>query len=188
MAGHLTLILGGARGGKSRYALERAAALGERVLFVATAQALDDDMRERVARHQAERPQTWATLEAPLDVARPLRSAMVGCDVIVVDCVTLLASNVLLSQHNEATQDEVDAALIAEIDALLALRDDSPAHWILVSNEVGMGIVPATRLGRLFRDALGRANQRVAAAADEVLLIVAGLPWRLKGREGGGDN
>lgn len=185
--GELLLVLGGARGGKSRYALDRAASHTGRVLFVATAQAFDDEMRERVRRHQEERPAHWSTLEASRLVApvltehlRLARESGHPYAVILLDCLTLLASNVLLGLPEESTQDEVTAAVLAEVDALLAVREQSDAAWIIVSNEVGMGVIPPTRLGRLYLEALGRANQRVAAAANEVVLMVAGLPWRLK--------
>ncbi|WP_119070321.1 bifunctional adenosylcobinamide kinase/adenosylcobinamide-phosphate guanylyltransferase [Aggregatilinea lenta] len=181
MAHQLIFVLGGARSGKSTYAQTWAEEHGERVLFAATAQAFDDEMRVRIARHQAERPAGWTTVEAPLDVGDAIRAALDGHDTVVVDCLTLLASNALLTLPEDYTQEDATAAVLAEIDGLLATYAASDAAWIVVSNEVGMGLVPPTTLGRLYRDALGRANQRVAQYADEVLLLVAGLPWRLKG-------
>jgi adenosylcobinamide kinase/adenosylcobinamide-phosphate guanylyltransferase len=183
----LIFLLGGARSGKSRHAQEWAEQNGRCVLFVATAQAFDDDMQARIARHQAERPATWTTLEAPLNAGGAIAAAMaavpqaVAHDVVVVDCLTLLASNALLTLPEGCTQDEANAIVMGEVEELLAACERSaPAVWLVVSNEVGMGIVPPSKLGRLYRDALGRANQRLAQAADEVLLLVAGLPWRLK--------
>lgn len=189
--GSLLLVLGGARGGKSRFALDWAEAAAARccgrALFVATAQPFDDEMQERIARHQQERLPHWGTLEAPRHVAPALDSALHAATregapyaVVVVDCLTLLASNVLLALPEEASQEDVTRAVVDEVDALLALQAQSPAAWVIVTNEVGMGLVPPTRLGRLYRDALGRANQRAATAADEVILMVAGLPWQLK--------
>jgi adenosylcobinamide kinase/adenosylcobinamide-phosphate guanylyltransferase len=178
--GRLILLLGGARSGKSAYAQEWARTHGQRVLFVATAQGLDEDMRERIARHRAARPGTWTTLEAPSGAGAAITVAGPGYDTIVVDCMTLLASNALLALPAEATSEAADAAVLAEAQGLLAACAASEATWLLVSNEVGLGIVPATRLGRLYRDALGRANQQLAQAADEVLLLVAGLAWPLK--------
>ena len=180
MAGRLILLLGGARSGKSRYAETWAQGNGRCVLFVATAQVFDDEMRQRIARHRGDRPPAWDTVEAPLYVGATMRAALAGHDTVLVDCITLLASNVLLAQPEDATQDAVNQAILAEIDDLLAARAASSATWLVVSNEVGMGVVPPTRLGRFYRDALGYANQRLAQAADEVLLLVAGLPWRLK--------
>lgn len=183
----LIFLLGGARSGKSRHAQEWAEQNGTRVLFVATAQAFDDDMRARIARHQAERPAAWTTLEAPFRAGSAIAAALAAVpaaaahDVVVVDCLTLLASNALLTLPEECTQDEANAIVMGEVEGLLAACEASaPAVWLVVSNEVGMGIVPPSVLGRLYRDALGRANQRIAQAADEVLLLVAGLPWRLK--------
>ncbi len=180
--GKLILLLGGARSGKSHYAETWAREHGERVLFVATAQAFDGEMCERIARHRAERPAGWQTLEAPLAVGNAVREAwQAGAfDVVLLDCITLLASNILLSLPEDCNQDDVSMAILAEIDSLLDAMTRSDATWLVVSNEVGMGVVPPTRLGRFYRDGLGRANQRLAQAADQVFLLVAGLPWRLK--------
>jgi adenosylcobinamide kinase/adenosylcobinamide-phosphate guanylyltransferase len=188
----LTLILGGARSGKSSYAEQLAAQFatqfavgrGERVLYVATAQAWDDEMRERITKHQAQRPAHWQTLEAPTQVGEAIAAAQAavdgGWDVVLVDCLTLLANNVLMTLPEPVETAEAEAALQAEVNALLTTYQASSARWILVSNEVGLGIVPAYPLGRVYRDALGRANQQLAAAATKVLFMVAGLPMRVK--------
>lgn len=181
-ANSLILLLGGVRSGKSSTAERMAHEIGgESVLYVATAQAFDDEMRERIIAHQEQRPRGWQTLEAPDHVADRLRSATLP-KVILLDCITLLASNALLSLPDPETCSQHDAnnAVLSEIDALIDLQKSSAGTWIVVSNEVGMGVVPPYRLGRLYRDALGAANQRLALAADEVYLLVAGLPWKLK--------
>ncbi|MCU0514541.1 MAG: bifunctional adenosylcobinamide kinase/adenosylcobinamide-phosphate guanylyltransferase [Anaerolineae bacterium] len=178
--GRLILLLGGARSGKSHYAEHVARDWSGPVLFVATAQALDEEMQERIAAHRRSRPAAWHTLEAPLNVAAAIRQAQTPCDLLVLDCVTLLAANVLLTLPEDSPPARAEAAVLAEVDALLALCADSAATWMVISNEVGMGIVPPYRLGRIYRDALGRANQRLAAGAAEVRLLVAGLPWTLK--------
>jgi adenosylcobinamide kinase/adenosylcobinamide-phosphate guanylyltransferase len=180
--GRLILLLGGARSGKSTLAERMAKELGgDQVLFVATAQVGDDEMRARIAAHQQARPAVWRTLEAPLQVAEQLRRVDDPLPpVIVLDCITLLASNVLLTLPDGCSPADATSAVLAEIDALLSFQQSTAATWIIVTNEVGMGVVPPYRLGRLYRDALGAANQKLAQAADEVLLLVAGLPWRLR--------
>lgn len=181
MRKRLTFILGGARSGKSAHAQRLAAERGERVLYVATAQAGDDEMAARIAAHRAERPAHWHTLEAPSNVGHAIRHTPYAPDVILLDCLTLLANNVIAPLPDSATEAEVTAALNVEVDGLLAAQREGEGEWIVISNEVGLGIVPAYPLGRVYRDALGRANQRLAAAADEVLFMVAGLPLRVKG-------
>lgn len=183
MGKQLTLILGGARSGKSSYAEQLAAQRGRRVTYVATAQAWDEEMALRIRNHQAQRAVDWTTIEAPTQVGERLALAEAAAgdwDVVLVDCLTLLASNVILALPEPVEIPAAEAALRAEIDALLAAYAASSASWIVVSNEVGLGIVPAYPLGRVYRDALGRANQQLAATADEVLFMVAGLPMRVK--------
>jgi adenosylcobinamide kinase/adenosylcobinamide-phosphate guanylyltransferase len=188
MTRQLTLILGGARSGKSSYAEALAAtAAGQdgSVLYVATAQAWDEEMAERISRHRAQRPAHWRTLEAPrhpgLAVTAHLQEEAGAPAAILVDCLTLLANNVLIALPEGASEDAATAALGAEVDELLAAYSASTVHWIVVSNEVGLGIVPAYPLGRLYRDALGRANQKLAAAAGKVVFMVAGIPMAVKG-------
>jgi adenosylcobinamide kinase/adenosylcobinamide-phosphate guanylyltransferase len=173
----LTFILGGARSGKSSTAQQYAAESGAEVLFVATATAGDDEMRVRIAAHQAARPAGWRTLEAPLQVGRSI-AATVPSGLVVVDCLTLLASNILFSLPEPVVEAAYQSAVDAEVEALLAAYRSGSAAWIVVSNEVGLGVVPPTYLGRIYRDALGRANQRLAQAADTVLFLVAGIPSR----------
>lgn len=177
----LIFLLGGARSGKSRLAVEWARANGGRVLFVATAVALDDEMRDRIAGHRSGRPAEWATLETPRRAGEAIRAESAICDTIIVDCLTLLAANALLALPDDCSQATATAAVLEEVIWLLNAYAESTATWLVVSNEVGMGLVPPTRLGRYFRDALGAANQRVAAASDDVYLLVAGIAWQLKG-------
>jgi len=180
MAKRLIFLLGGARSGKSHYAETWARQHGERVLFVATAEPKDADMRQRVADHRDSRPADWHTLEAPRETAKQIADCAFAYDTLLLDCLTLLTSNVLLRLPESATQNEANAAVLAEVERVLEVYAASEANWLVVSNEVGMGVVPPTRLGVLYRDMLGRANQRVAQAADEALLLVAGIAWRLK--------
>ncbi len=181
MGGSLILVLGGARGGKSSWAQRRAEEIGgPNVLYVATAEALDEEMRDRIAAHKADRPSGWQTLETPTLVGSSLAEAALGVPVVLLDCLTLLASNAMLSVDFEPTSAQAEAAVEAEVDALLDAFLQSEATWIVVTNEVGLGLVPANSLGRAYRDALGRANQRLAAVAAEAVLMVAGLPLSLK--------
>ncbi len=185
----LVLVLGGARSGKSVYAerltAEAAGVAGE-ALYVATARALDEEMARRIARHRETRPASWRTLEEPLELGPAIEDARGGASVVLVDCVTLWLSNLLLGpgrgDDDEAARDEdtAQATARAAVDRLLDAHRAGEATTILVSNEVGMGLVPPYPLGRLYRDLLGRVNTWLAAAADDVYLMVAGLPLRVK--------
>lgn len=181
MAGKLILVLGGARSGKSSYAERLAVELGgPHVLYVATAQAFDDEMRARIAAHRAARPAGWRTLEAPRLAAARLAEAVEDATVVLLDCITLLTSNALLALGDEPPAAAAEETVNREVSALLAACRASAATWLVVSNEVGLGLVPPYPLGRVYRDVLGRANQRLAAAADQVLFMVAGLPLTVK--------
>lgn len=169
------LILGGARSGKSRYALTRAAAGGRDVVFIATATAGDAEMAARIEHHRAERPAAWRTVEEPLALAAALTRAAAPDRCLVVDCLTLWLANLM-----------ADAArLDPELEALLACLPGLPGELLLVSNEVGLGLVPTTALGRRFRDEQGRLNQALAAVCERVTFVAAGLPLVLKGRGDG---
>ncbi len=185
----LIVILGGARSGKSAFA-ERLATSSERsVAFIATAIAGDDEMRERIARHRASRPKGWHTLEEPLDLAGAVRTASNLAEVLLLDCITLWLANWLFQQYGTNAEEEFassalfDAgALKKEVGALLeAVNFLAPNKTlIVVTNEVGLGIVPAYPLGRVYRDALGYVNQRLARAANRVYLMVAGIAVDIK--------
>jgi adenosylcobinamide kinase/adenosylcobinamide-phosphate guanylyltransferase len=164
------LVLGGARSGKSRIALQLAEQASSKRIYVATAQAFDDEMRERIALHRERRPEGWITRDAPLDLARAIREAEPRTPVLV-DCLTLWLTNVMLAER------DVPAA-IAELEEACA---EAVGPLVLVSNEVGLGIVPDNALARRFRDHAGILHQRLAARADQVLLMVAGLPLTVKG-------
>lgn len=164
----VTLVLGGARSGKSRHAESLCA--GDRH-YVATAQAFDEEMRVRIANHRQDRGSAWVTHEVQLDLTGTLRGIDAPGRVILVDCLTLWLSNIMLAE-----QEWREPA-----GALCALLPEMKADVVLVSNEVGMGIVPETALGRAFRDAQGFLNQRVAQVADRVVFVAAGLPLTLKG-------
>jgi adenosylcobinamide kinase / adenosylcobinamide-phosphate guanylyltransferase len=179
--GTLTLILGGARSGKSAYAEEQARSLGEQVLFVATATAGDEEMEARIQKHRASRPTEWETLEARLDTGRAILSRESPVDVVILDCVTLLVSNILLELPENSPAEVVIEKVSAELEALLKAYAKTGGEWLIISNEVGLGLVPVYALGRVYRDALGWANQRLAKAADRVIFMVAGIPTVIKG-------
>ncbi len=176
MSGELVLLLGGARSGKSA-AAERLAQSGRRVLFIATAEALDEDMRRRIAAHRERRPSGWDTLEEPLDPAGRAEPIASRYDTVVLDCITLWVSNLLLRHQDDPRAEEL---ILDAAGGLLDLIERSAATWILISNEVGLGVVPPSPLGRAYRDALGRVNQLAAARAGRVYLMVAGLALELK--------
>jgi adenosylcobinamide kinase/adenosylcobinamide-phosphate guanylyltransferase len=181
VSGQLTLILGGARSGKSRYAERMAPLLGRRVLYVATAQPDDVEMAARIAAHRAARPKGWTTLEAGAATGRAIQDLNADYDVVLFDCVTLLAANVLGRLSEPIDEAAADPALNVELDGLLEAYHARPARWLVISNEVGLGVVPPYPLGRVYRDALGRANQRLAAEADNVVFMMAGIPMVVKG-------
>ncbi len=190
----LILILGGARSGKSTFADRLAASSSRPVAFIATATAGDDEMRERIARHRASRPHEWHTLEEPLELARAVRQASELADVLLLDCVTLWLGNVFLQepgQHDKDGEGEdefntigrlFDERAMKEIETLLAVVKSLGPNktLIIVTNEVGLGIVPANTLGRLYRDTLGYINQQLAQAADRVYLMMAGMAVDIK--------
>ncbi len=172
MARRFLLVGGGARSGKSRYALAWAEARG-RVGFVATAEAYDEEMRARIDQHRAERGEAIATREAPLDPVAAIEAFGAEVDVILLDCLTLFLSNLLCADRSDA---EVEAEVARLADAIAA----SPADIVVVTNEVGLGIVPMDALSRRFRDLTGRAHQRLAAQADEVVAGMLGTLLELK--------
>ena len=178
------LIIGGARSGKSRFAQELALKLDKPVLFVATAVAMDEEMQHRIEEHQRARPAAWSTLEVTTNVGSQISKEIGGAQVVIVDCITLLVNNIF-SQYSNYAAEQIDASLIEEkltneINELAECINQVNASFIMVTNEVGLGLVPANRVGRLYRDLLGKANQMLAQRADEIYLMVAGLPIKIK--------
>jgi adenosylcobinamide kinase/adenosylcobinamide-phosphate guanylyltransferase len=175
-----TFILGGARSGKSSHAQTLAEAAGQSVAFLATAQALDEEMSTRIQKHRADRPVSWETLEIPYDIASHVRQ--IKSEMVILDCVTLLVSNLLMKFVKDELVDEVPFMLAVqkEINELIDLLHEQDRNWIVVSNELGLGLVPPYQMGRIYRDALGWANQRLAREADKVIFMVAGIPMVIK--------
>ena len=172
--GSVTLVLGGARSGKSRYA-QQLAEQSRNVVFVATAKASDEEMRAKIERHRRDRLQEWPTIEEPLDLAKVLAEHELASDVILVDCLTIFAANLLDVEGEDGDSME------RRVEALCEALRTAQCNVVLVSNEVGSGVVPAYAVGCRYRDLLGEINQKVARIADDVVLMVAGLPLALKG-------
>jgi len=198
------LILGGARSGKSRFAQQMAKGLGEKILFVATGQSLDEEMALRIEEHKRMRPKNWRTLEIDVRVGQRLEGQIGGAEVVLLDCLSLLVSNVILnpslplslraersnllalragSMKNLERIDfaEAEKQVMTEVKELIKCINKHKGIFIVVSNEVGLGLVPENKLGRVYRDLLGKANQLLAQHADEVYFMVSGIPARIKG-------
>jgi adenosylcobinamide kinase/adenosylcobinamide-phosphate guanylyltransferase len=170
----VTLVTGGGRSGKSRYALQLAGCCTGKRVFIATAEPFDDEIRARIEKHREERGEAFQTIEEPLDLAGALRALSDDVEVAVVDCLTLWLGN--LMHHRGAGTEEHP-----EVSELLQILDEPPCDLIFVTNEVGMGVIPENELARRFRDAAGRLNQEVAGRAGQVVLMVSGLPVHVKG-------
>lgn len=190
MASQLCLVLGGVRSGKSAFAESRVASLGESTLYVATGLAVDAEMEERIRRHRESRPTHWSTLEEPTKLVEKLVPLLEKSDsfgVVIIDSVDVWVANILMENQDAAKSSRgssVEEKLLAETDKIIALASASSQGFFLVSSEVGLSLVPPEPLGRRFQDILGMVNQKIAAAASEVFLVVAGLPNRIKPASG----
>lgn len=200
MAKEFVLILGGARSGKSSYAQALAGRLGRKVLFVATAEPLDEEMARRIEEHRRRRPHGWRTVEIVADLGRKLEAELGDSDLVLVDCLTLLVSNIVTRVSPGAVEKpapgatpsqavelkpteiaEVEKRVVGEVEDLIACINKYEGTFIVVSNEVGLGLVPDNQLGRLYRDLLGRANQLLARHAHQVYFMASGIPVKIKG-------
>jgi adenosylcobinamide kinase/adenosylcobinamide-phosphate guanylyltransferase len=198
MARKFILILGGARSGKSTFAQEIAAKLGKKVLFVATGEPLDDEMASRIEEHKRRRPKNWRTLEINTQVGQKLKFQVKDADVVLLDCITLLVSNILTKEERKplsspSTEEdkgegesseaisESEKQVMSEIEDLINCINKYEGNFIVVSNEVGLGLVPDNKLGRVYRDLLGKANQLLAQHASEVYFMLSGIPVKIKG-------
>jgi adenosylcobinamide kinase / adenosylcobinamide-phosphate guanylyltransferase len=180
----IILLLGGARSGKSHYAQVYAQNNAAKVLFVATATAGDADMHSRIEKHKKDRPSDWSTLEAVNHIGKEIEAVIDDEELVIIDCITMLVND-LFNKYSEDQFDILEDSVLekevtSEISELIDSMQKIEASFILVSNEVGLGIVPDSRIGRLYRDILGRANQMLAQSSDEVYLMVAGIPLRVK--------
>lgn len=175
----VTLVLGGAQSGKSYYAQQLASHF-ERVTFIATARGTDTEMRKKIERHRRERPSAWRTIEAPLELEKAVHSASRESDVVLVDCLTVYVDNVMSTRRKSKSMSMLKSDSKECINAVCDAIRTAAASVIIVSNEVGSGVVPPYRSGRAYRDFLGQMNQKVAEIADHVILMVAGVPMTVK--------
>lgn len=181
---NLHFVFGGARSGKSRYSEALVKASGDRVLYVATAQILDDEMRRRIEAHRARRPSCWDTLEAYSRTFDKLEAKLSeeSFNGVILDCISIWASNLVITLPEIASEEYAKSILYPELEKLYSIIISHPeTTFVLVSNEVGMGVIPAYPLGRLYRDMLGRINQKIVERAKTACFMVAGVPLRIKG-------
>ena len=179
--GKLIFITGGARSGKSSFAEKIAAKTSKEVVYIATGQLLDEEMAFRIKKHREKRVNTWETFEEPIEVRELVNRLGLEKEVILIDCLTLLTSNLLLRKEDKVEDSRWQGEILAEIKKLAEVSYKAPAQVIIVSNEVGMGLVPDNPLGRVYRDILGRANSIIADKADKVFMMVSGIPLKIKG-------
>lgn len=185
--GRIILVTGGARSGKSSFAEQLIAGIGGDIAYIATAQALDGEMEDRISKHRLQRPSSWQTFETPTQPSAVIADEGQRRTAMLLDCLTVMITNRMLvraidwDQPTVAQLNAVEADVMAEIEAVIAAAETSRADLVAVTNEVGYGIVPIAPLARFFRDCAGRVNQRMAAAASEVYLVVSGIPVRIKG-------
>ena len=180
--GKIILILGGARSGKSTFAQHLAETMSTKVLFVATAQPLDEEMKNRIEIHRKNRPASWRTLEAPTNISKTLHKLVSDAEVVIVDCLTILVANILGDNPNKKTEKEI----LDEMKTLIDYMNTSRQTFIIVSNELGLGVVPENKLARIYRDLLGIVNQIIAHEADEVYFLTAGIPLAIKNNKNKG--
>jgi len=179
--GKLIFITGGARSGKSSFAEKIAAKTSKKVAYIATGQPLDEEMAFRIKKHREKRLNIWETYEEPIEVRELVSHLGLEKEVILTDCLTLLTSNLLLRKEDKVEDSKWQEEILLEIEKFAEVSYKVPAQVIIVSNEVGMGLVPDNPLGRVYRDILGRANSIIADKADEVFIMVSGIPLKIKG-------
>ncbi len=170
----ITFIIGGSRSGKSSFALKEASRISGPKAYIATAEALDEEMKERIDKHKIERSKEWDTFEEPVKIAEVIIDLKDKYQTVILDCLTIWLANVLQIRM------DIEIEINKFVNKLADIKPDSPCHFFIVSNEVGMGIVPENKLGRQFRDLAGMLNQKVAEIADEVYLVTAGIPMKIK--------
>jgi len=182
----ISLITGGARSGKSTFAEEHVVTLGKKVGYIATAEPFDEGMKDRIKKHIQQRPDTWPTFECYDRISSEIDKIAKTCDVVLLDCITVMVTNLMFKEQDDWTTipreqiNEIEETILNEIDALIQNLKETGLSAVLVTNEVGAGIVPENRLARVFRDIAGRVNQRIARQVDEVYFVVSGIPMKIK--------
>lgn len=182
----ISLVTGGACSGKSIFAEEYVGTLGTRVGYIATAQAFDEGMKDRIKKHIEQRPDNWPTFEYYDRISPELEAIAKECDVVLLDCITVMVTNLMFKSQKDWTKiprdeiNQIEQTILKEIDCLLQAFRKTGLSAVLVTNEVGGGIVPENRLARVFRDIAGRVNQRIAKQVDEVYFVVSGIPMKIK--------
>jgi adenosylcobinamide kinase/adenosylcobinamide-phosphate guanylyltransferase len=179
--GKLILITGGAKSGKSSFAEKIAAKTNQEVAYIATSQPLDEEMRYRIKKHKDRRPANWETYEEPIKIKELINNLGFKKEIILIDCLTLLTSNLLLREEDKIGDPQWQEDILLEIKKIAESSYKIPAQVIIVSNEVGMGLVPDNPMGRVYRDILGQANSIITDKADEVFMMVSGIPLKIKG-------
>ncbi len=185
--GKLIFITGGARSGKSTFAEQKAEQFGDKVLYVATAKRVDQEMEQRIVRHRLRRPAGWETFEGYKNLDSELEGIISEKSAVLLDCITILITNLMLEESldwdslSRERVEGIENTILHQVERLISLAKMSSVPFILVSNEVGLGLVPPTAMGRDFRDIAGRMNQLIARTADEVYFCVSGIPMRIKG-------
>jgi adenosylcobinamide kinase/adenosylcobinamide-phosphate guanylyltransferase len=173
----MIFITGGARSGKSTFAQQLASTISNDVLFIATAEPLDDEMAERIKNHRESRPKSWKTLELPRNLSNSLLDKQIKSDVVIIDCLTLLVANLM---QESTSMSILEKQVLSEIAALINFIKSTAADYIIVSNEVGLGLVPDNKLARDYRDILGKVNQVMAQNADDIYFMISGIPQKIK--------
>jgi len=174
---NIIVLLGGARSGKSTFAQEFATKLGQKVMFIATGEPIDDEMHARNEEHKKNRPKNWRTIESPRDINTVLKEQMSNVDVVIIDCLTLLVANLI---GDDVDYLKAEKKIMTEIEELIVSINASTTSFIIVTNEVGLGLVPDNKLGRIYRDLLGKVNQLIVQHATQVYFMAAGIPIKIK--------
>ncbi|MBN2898044.1 MAG: bifunctional adenosylcobinamide kinase/adenosylcobinamide-phosphate guanylyltransferase [Clostridia bacterium] len=186
MKSRIVLVTGGARSGKSSFAEEHVLQLGERIGYIATAEPFDEGMQDRIKKHISQRPATWPTYECYQEISPEIQTISTSCDVVILDCITVMLTNLMFKNEmdwetlSRSRIDEIEQYILEEVTQLIENMREHHLNAVIVTNEVGAGIVPENRLSRVFRDMAGRVNQLISKQSDDVYYVVSGIPIKIK--------